>query len=60
MGVLGQAKNGDEQFWNMQNFMQAMGRLSTHSKCLDFFSFQFWGKGGRGIFSFFLCSHHVP
>jgi hypothetical protein len=54
MGVLALAKNGDEQFWNMQNFMQPMGRLSTHSKCLDLFSFSFVGEGGGGFFFFFL------
>jgi hypothetical protein len=41
-----------------KNLMQPMGRLSMHSKCLDFFSFKFWlgvarGGGGR-IFFFFL------
>jgi len=51
-----------------RNFMQPMGRLSMHSKCLDFiFLFKFWlvgGGGGRGIFSYFplfpKCSHQVP
>jgi len=38
-----------------RNFMQPMGRLSMHSKCLDFFLLSF----GAGIFSFFLCSQHV-
>jgi hypothetical protein len=28
-----------------RNFMQPMGRLSMHSKCLDFFSFKFGGGG---------------
>ncbi len=28
--------------------MQPMGRLSMHSKCLDFFSFKFWVVGGWG------------
>jgi hypothetical protein len=44
-----------------RNFMQPMGMLSMHSKCLDLFSFRFWieaGVGGRGIF--FLCSQYVP
>jgi hypothetical protein len=27
-----------------------MGRLSLHSKCLDFFSFKFWMGGGGGFF----------
>ncbi len=39
-----------------RNFMQPMGRLSMHSKCLDFFSFKFWvGWGREDFFSFFLC-----
>ncbi len=45
-----------------RTFMQPMGRLSMHSKCLDFFSFKFWvgaGAGGKGFFSFFLCSQNV-
>jgi hypothetical protein len=40
-----------------RNFMP-MGRVSMHSKCLDFF-FQVLGGCGGGFFSFFLCSHHV-
>jgi hypothetical protein len=45
-----------------RNFMQPMGRLSMHSKCLDFFSFKFWvGVRGRGgILSFAFCSQWVP
>jgi hypothetical protein len=35
-----------------RNFMQPMGRLSMHSKCLDFFSFKFWVGGGRIFFHF--------
>ncbi len=47
-----------------RNFMHPMGRLSMHSKSIDFFSFKFWGGGGgkeeRGFFfSFFICSQHV-
>jgi hypothetical protein len=35
------------------NFMQPMGRLSMHSKCLDFFSFEFWvGVRGKDFFHF--------
>ncbi len=66
MGVLAQAKNGDEQvFFGNRNFMQPIARLSMHSKCLEFFSFKFWGPGGGGggrgdFFSFFLCSLKVP
>jgi hypothetical protein len=45
-----------------RNFMQPMGRLSMHSKCLVFFPFKFWVVGGR-FFSFFLlfptCSLQV-
>jgi hypothetical protein len=40
--------------------MQPMGRLSMPSKCLEFFSFEFWGCGGGGFFSFFLYSLQVP
>jgi hypothetical protein len=44
-----------------RNFIQPVGRLSMHSKCLDFFSFNLWVGGGSGGFlSFFLCSQHVP
>jgi hypothetical protein len=42
-----------------RNFMQPMGRLSMHSKCLGFFSFKFW-VGEEDFFSFFLCSLQVP
>jgi hypothetical protein len=37
-----------------RNFMQSMGRLSMHSKCLDLFFFEL----GGGIF--FIFSQHVP
>jgi hypothetical protein len=40
-----------------RTFMQPMGRLSMHSKCLDFFPFKFWvGVGERGED----LSHQVP
>jgi len=42
-----------------KNFMQPMGRLSMHSKCLNF-AFKFWVGGGEDFFSFFFCSQHVP
>jgi hypothetical protein len=69
MGVLAQAKNGEglkmvrNGFVN-RNFMQPMGRLSMHSKCLDLFSFKFWVAelGGRIFFIFPLfptCSFQV-
>jgi len=38
-----------------RNFMQPMGRLSMHSKRLDFFL-----GGGWKREDFFLCSQHVP
>ncbi len=47
-----------------RNFMLRMGRLSMHSKFLEFFSFKFLvgggGARGGGFFSFFLCSFQVP
>jgi hypothetical protein len=38
-----------------RNFMQPMGRLNMHSKCLDIyiFSFKFWVGGGSENFFFF-------
>jgi hypothetical protein len=53
MGILYQAKNGENSFGN-KNFMQPMGRLSMHSKCLAFyfFNFGFGGRGGFFLFSF--------
>ncbi len=40
-----------------RNFMHPMGRLSMHSKCIDFFSFKFFfGGGGGGERLFFLFS----
>ncbi len=45
-----------------RNFMQLMGRLHMHSKCLAFFSFNL-GVGGRIFFIFPLfptCSFQVP
>jgi hypothetical protein len=46
-----------------RNFMQPMGRLSMHSKCLDFFLFKFW-IGGEDFFFIFplfpMGSHQVP
>jgi hypothetical protein len=43
-----------------RHFMQRMGRLNMHSKCLALFSFKFWVWGKGRIFSFFHCSQHVP
>jgi hypothetical protein len=42
--------------------MQPMGRLSMHSKCLDFFSLKFWvGQGlGGDFFSFFPVLNMFP
>jgi hypothetical protein len=52
-----------------RNFMLRMGRLSMHSKFLEFFSFKFW-VGERGEedffhfpfvpFKFSMSSHQVP
>jgi hypothetical protein len=35
-----------------RNFVQPMGRLSMHSKCLDFFPFKFWVGVGEDFFHF--------
>jgi hypothetical protein len=40
-----------------------LARLSMHSKCLDFFSFEFWVGGGEDFLIFHLfptCSLQVP
>ncbi len=39
-----------------KNFMQPMGRLSMHSKCLDFFLLSLPGGEGGGKEDFFLFS----
>jgi hypothetical protein len=36
MGVLAQAKNGDQQFWKWK-FHEAIGNAQHALKCLDFF-----------------------
>jgi hypothetical protein len=65
MGILAQAKIVMNSFGN-RNLMQPMGRLSMHSKCLDFFVLKFFGGGASGgrilkIFPLFLtCSLQVP
>jgi hypothetical protein len=55
MGVLAQAKNGDEQFWKWK-FNAVNGNAQHASKCLDFFSFKFWvgvvGGWGKDFFFF--------
>jgi hypothetical protein len=33
-----------------RNFMQPMGRLGMHSKCIDLFSFKFWVGGWDDFF----------
>ncbi len=43
-----------------RNFMQPMGRLSMHSKCLDVFFFKVLEGVPRIFFSFLPCSQHVP
>jgi hypothetical protein len=48
---LAQAKNGDEQFWK-ERFHAANGKAEACTqRCLDFFSFKFWG--GLRIFIVF-------
>jgi hypothetical protein len=41
------------------NFMQPMGRLSLHSKCIDFFSFKFL-VGRRIFFQFSFVPNMFP
>ncbi len=49
-----------------RNFMPPMGRFSKHLKCLDFFSFRFWGGVEEDVFFCFVLfkfpmdSHQVP
>jgi hypothetical protein len=54
MEVLAQVMNSFEN----RNFMQSMGRLSMHSKCLDCFLLSFgWGDsilGSLQSFDFFM------
>jgi hypothetical protein len=65
MGILAEAKMVTNSFGN-RNLMQPMGRLSMHSKCLDFFVLKFFGGGaswGRIFKNFPLfptCSLQVP
>ncbi len=63
MGILVQVENGDKQFWN-EKIHAANGKAQHALKVSWFyFSFKFWGGwlgGGGGIFSFFICSQHVP
>ncbi len=44
-----------------RNFMQPMERLSMHSKCLDFFSFEVWGgvRGWGGYLRFCLPGRKI-
>jgi hypothetical protein len=50
-----------EKIFGNRNFMHPMGRFSMYSKCLDFFLKVFWGGGGgKGFFTFLLCSLQVP
>jgi len=63
MGVLAQAKNGDQQFLEIEiSCNQWEGSACTQSALILFFlSFGWWWSGaGRGFFSFFLCSQDVP
>jgi hypothetical protein len=43
-----------------RNFMQLMGRLSMHSKCLDFFPFKFWVGVGEDFFHFSFVPNKFP
>ncbi len=43
-----------------KNFMQPMGRLSMHSKCLDIFPFKFWVCGGGFFFHFSFVPFKFP
>jgi len=60
-GLLAQAKNGDQLFWEVK-FHAANGKAPTCTQgALLFFPFMFWGVGGGGrVFNFFpwflLCS----
>ncbi len=53
MGVLAQAKNGDDQFWNIE--ISCM-----HSKCLQFFSFKFWAGWVEDFFHFSFVPKMFP
>jgi len=57
MGVLIQAKNGEELFWNIEI---SMGRLSMHSKSLDCFSFKICVGRGRIFFHFSFVPFKFP
>ncbi len=58
MGVLAQAKNGDEQFWNIKiSCSHWEGSACTQSALILFFKASGWGED---FFSFSLCSQHVP
>ncbi len=61
-GVLAEAKNGDEVFWE-EKFHAANGKAKacTQGALLFFFSFMFWGGwgGGNFFFSFFPDSECV-
>ncbi len=64
MGYQPRSKMVTNSFGN-RNFMQPMGRLSMHSKCLVFFLIlKFCVRGGGGIFFIFplfsTCSQWVP
>jgi hypothetical protein len=57
MGVLAQAKNGDEQFWNIEiSCSQWEGSACTQSALI--FSFKF--GGARGFLKFSFVPKHVP
>jgi hypothetical protein len=58
-GVLAQAKNGDEVFWE-EKFLAANGKAQACIQCaLLFFPFKFVGGGGGGDF-FYLFPNLLP
>jgi hypothetical protein len=59
MGVLAQAKNGDEQFWNIEiSCSQWEGSACTQSALIFFF--QVWGGDKRIFFKNSSVPKHVP
>jgi hypothetical protein len=53
-GVLGQAKNGDELFWEEKISCSQLEGPSMHSRCLAFLPFKFWvGVVGKEFYFHF-------
>jgi hypothetical protein len=60
MGLLVKVENGDKQFWE-QNFHAANGKPQHALKVPCYFLLSFGAAGVKmRIFSFFICSQHVP